>query len=319
MCLAGSGRPLLLVVAMASCSAIAVAGQAVREDRTPAAVEAMSLFGKPLVRMALAAEKRQKLEADLARARSAYAEDPDDPERVIWLGRRLAYLGRYREAIAVYTRGIDRWPESYKLYRHRGHRYVTLREFDAAIADLEKAAALIDGVPDEVEPDGAPNAYDIPRSTSHSNIWYHLGLAYYLKGDFENALRCYLECMAFSGNDDMLCASSDWLYMTYRRLGRQAEARAVLEPIHADMEILENFAYHERLLMYKGHRTPASLLAPGSRSGLDLATQGYGVGNWHLCNGDTAKAKAIFAEVLEGAWWPAFGYIAAAADLERRQ
>ncbi len=279
--------------------------------------EAWSLLGKPLHATPIEPARLAELEANLEAARAAVAAHPDTPENVIWLGRRLAYLGCYREAIEVYTTGIERWPDAYELYRHRGHRFITLRQLERAVADLESAAALIQGVPDAVEPDGAPNAYGIPRSTSHSNIWYHLGLAYYLQGDFEAALRAYLECMRFSTNDDMLCATSDWLYMTYRRLGREAEARAVVAPIHAGMEILENHAYHRRLLMYKGELPADSLLQASGASALDLATQGYGVGNWFLCNGDTARAKAIFARVLEGPAWAAFGSIAAEADLAR--
>ena len=53
-----------------------------------------------------------------------------------------------------------------------------------AIADLRRASQLVAGKPDEVEPDGAPNKAGIPRSTLQSNIWYHLGLAQYLRGDF---------------------------------------------------------------------------------------------------------------------------------------
>jgi hypothetical protein len=227
-------------------------------------------------------------------------------------------LWRYRDAINVYSKGIALHPNYAKLYRHRGHRYITLREFDKAIADLEKAAKLIRGAPDEIEPDGAPNQYNIPTSTSHSNIWYHLGLAYYLKGDFKNALRCYQECMKFSKiNDDMLCATSDWLYMTYRRLGRLDEAKKVLEPINENMKILENFSYHKRLLMYKGVLAPDSLLDTKNAADLDIATQGYGVGNWYLYNGQTGSAKEIFEKVSKGKYWAAFGYIAAEADLKR--
>jgi hypothetical protein len=90
-----------------------------------------------------------------------------------------------------------------------------------------------------------------------------------------------------------------------------------LEPIHPAMEILENHAYHRRLLMYQGALAPDSILATTSATDLDLATQGYGVANWHLCNGDTAQALAVFARVLKGSFWPAFGYIAAEADMVR--
>lgn len=279
--------------------------------------EAHSLFGEALYAVAIPAEQRAKLDSNLAKAQADYQQNPKDPERLIWLGRRLAYLWRYREAIEVFSKGIALHPKSYKLYRHRGHRYITVREFDNAIADLEKAAKLIRNVPDETEPDGAPNQYNIPTSTSHSNIWYHLGLAYYLKGDFENALRGFLECMKFSKNDDMICATSDWLYMIYRRLGRAAEAQKVLDSIHENMNILENHAYHKRLLMYKGLLSPDSLLDTKNASDLDIATQGYGVGNWYFYNGETEKAKEIFARVRKGKYWAAFGYIAAEADLRR--
>lgn len=282
------------------------------------APEAYSLFGEPLYPLTLPAAEKAKLDSNLTRAQRERTAQPHDPERIIWVGRRLGYLWRYQEALAVLSQGIAQHPNNAKLYRHRGHRYISVRKFEEAIADLEKASRLIQGVPDEIEPDGAPNQYNIPTSTSHSNIWYHLGLAYYLKGDFENALRCYRECLKFSrGNDDMLCATSDWLYMTYRRLGREQEAQAVLAPIKPEMKILENHSYHKRLLMYKGLVPADSLLNMANSSDLDIATQGYGVGNWYWYNGKEETAKALFRKVLKGSYWAAFGYIAAEADLRR--
>jgi len=309
--------PLLSLLAFCCLIKNAIAQELKAQTQRP---EAYSLLGEPLYPILVAPEEKAKLDSNLAQAQAEYDKNPTDPERIIWLGRRLAYLWRYREAIAVYSKGIVLHPNDAKLYRHRGHRYITMREFDNAIADLEKAAKLIRGVPDEIEPDGAPNKYNIPTSTSHSNIWYHLGLAYYLKGGFENALQCYRECMKFSKiNDDMLCATSDWLYMTYRRLGRVDEAQKNLEPIHENMKILENFSYHKRLLMYKGAVAPDSLLNPQNSSDLDIATQGYGVGNWYFYNGQAEKAKGIFAKIINGKYWAAFGYIAAEADLKRMQ
>lgn len=280
--------------------------------------EAISLSGQPLFPIELAAETEEKNEGNLAKAKADFDKDPDKQENIIWLGRRTAYLWRYRDAIKIYSDGIKKYPENYNLYRHRGHRYISIREFDKAIEDLEKASQLIEGVPDEIEQDGQPNKYDIPTSTSHSNIWYHLGLAYYLKGDFENALHAYLECMKFSNNNDMLCATSDWLYMTYRRLGMENEAKDVLQAITSGMEILENHSYHKRLLMYKGIIPPDSVLSTKDAEDLDIATQGYGVGNWYFYNGETEEAMDIFKKVVEGTYWAAFGYIAAEAELARK-
>ena len=281
--------------------------------------EATSLFGKPLHPMELSAEARKPLEENLAKAEAEYAKNPKSEDAIIWLGRRQAYLWRYRDAIDTFSKGIALHPSSYKLYRHRGHRYITVREFDRAVADFEKAAALIKNVPDEVEPDGAPNKSGKPRSTSHSNIWYHLGLAYYLKGDFTNALRAYQECMKFSKNDDMRVATLDWLYMTYRRLGRHGAAKQLLGQVSAKMEILENESYHKRLLMYKGLVKPEDLLDPTNADDLTIATQGYGVGNFYFVEGNKARAKEIFEKVVAGRQWAAFGYIAAEADLKRMQ
>lgn len=283
--------------------------------QTPAVPEATSLLGKPLFSAPPSGETRTRLESDLAKAQGEYDRDPSSADAAIWLGRRLAYLGRFRDAIDVYTRGIAAHPAEPRLYRHRGHRYITIRKFDLAAADLTTASQLIAGKADEIEPDGAPNRAGIPRSTLQSNIWYHLGLAHYLKGDFNRALEAYREGIKVSRvNDDMLVATSDWLYMTLRRLGRDAEARAVLEPIREQMDVLENGAYHARLLMYKGLRTPESVLNLNTADDVQIATQGYGVANWYLVNGDRARAKEIFDRVLAGRAWAAFGFIAAESE-----
>jgi tetratricopeptide (TPR) repeat protein len=259
-----------------------------------------------------------KLEANYQAAKAEMEADPQNVDKRIWLGRRLGYLGRFDEAIAVYTDAMKLEPENAKLYRHRGHRYISTRRFDLAAQDFEKAAKLTQDKPDEIEPDGQPNKLNQPLSTLQFNIYYHLGLAYYLQGKFEPARKAYEECMKRSrNNDDSLVATSDWLYMTLRRLGREKEAAKVLEPITEKMEIIENDSYWKRLLMYKGLRKPEELLDAKNADDLSIATQGYGVGNWYLYTGDKRKAREIFKQVVAGKQKAAFGYIAAEADLKR--
>jgi tetratricopeptide (TPR) repeat protein len=208
------------------------------------AAEAVSLYGVPLNPPELPPETLAERQEKLAQARVDHEQNPDDADALIWLGRRTAYLGHYREAIEIFSQGVEKFPDDPRMLRHRGHRYISTRRFDLAIEDLERAAAMIAGKPDEIEPDGLPNDRNQPTSTSHSNIWYHLGLAYYLVGDLENAARCYRECMKFSNNPDMLCATTHWLYLTLRRLGNHDEAEALLEPIDAGMDVIENRTYH---------------------------------------------------------------------------
>ena len=280
-------------------------------------VEAVSLLGTPLSRPVLPEETRRKYEAALAEARQRYEANPADADAIIWLGRRTAYLGRYRDAIDIYSRGIQQHPNNARLYRHRGHRYITIRELDRAIADFERAASLVGGREDEIEPDGLPNARNIPTSTLQSNICYHLGLAHYLKGDFERALPVYGECMKVSKNPDMLVATSHWLYMTLRRLGRDAEAARVLEPVRADLDVIENGAYHRLLMMYKRELPVDSLLSSASSAALDDVTTAYGVANWYLYTGDSARATEIFRRIVATGNWAAFGAIAAEAEVAR--
>lgn len=303
--------------------AFALAGCATPAPRVASAeregvVEATSLLGAPLARPQIPAEVRVRYEQELRDAQAELARTPESADAAIWVGRRLAYLGRYGEAIAHFTREIERHPRDARLHRHRGHRYITVRRLEAAIADLERAAELTRGEPDVVEPDGLPNARNVPTSTLQSNIWYHLGLAHYLRGDFPRAAEAYREALRVSSNPDMLVATTHWAYMTLRRMDSDAGARQLLTPITAGMDIIENEAYHRLVLLYKGDLPVDSLLSPAvSSDGVEDATVGYGVGNWHLYNGRTAEAEATFERVVLGPQWAAFGFIAAEAELAR--
>ena len=282
----------------------------------PEGAEAISLLGEPLRPPQAPPEIAARRAEDIAAARADYEADPDDADAIIWLGRRIGYTGRYRDAIAVFSEGAARHPDDARMYRHRGHRRISVREFDRAIEDLSRAAALVEGEPDDVEPDGQPNERGIPTSTLQSNIHYHLALAHYLNGDFETALRSYEDYFAVTTNPDQLVAISHWWYMALRRLGRDEEAAEVLERITADMDVIENTSYHRLLLMYRGEIEADELWDPESEdpSGVAIA---YGVANWHYYNGRRERAEEMFRRILEGSGWAGFGYIAAEAEVAR--
>lgn len=304
---------ILVVVAFAACTSRRPSPGIID---APGDAQAVSLLGDTLYPPPLPEDVRVDREKKLAEARAEFAADALDADAIIWLGRRTAYLGRYRKAVEFFTMGITEHPDDARMYRHRGHRYITLREFDRAIDDLEHAASLIEGTPDVVEPDGLPNARNLPTSTLQSNIWYHLGLARYLKGDFARARYAYRECMKVSNNPDMLVATSYWLYMTLRRLNQDSAAHDVLERITTDLDIIENHSYYNLLLMAKGRQSGESLIAEAA-GGMDPATIGYGVGNWYYYNGQREEARQIFRKVVELDQWAAFGFIAAEAEMAR--
>lgn len=231
----------------------------------------------------------------VAEAEKKLAADPKNVELLIALGRAQATVWRYRDAVATYTRGLEIDPKNAMLYRHRGHRYITLRQFDKAVKDLERAAKLND---------------------QDFDIWYHLALAHYLRGDFKKAASAYEKCRAVAKNDDSIIAVSDWLYMTYRRLNKPFDAEKVLSRITLNMNVQENKSYYDRLLMYKGYKKETDIVSP-QMTDLEVATAGYGIGNYHLYGGNPAQAREWFNRVTSGKYWPAFGFIAAEAELAR--
>jgi tetratricopeptide (TPR) repeat protein len=248
--------------------------------------EVISLLGKKLYATPATGEKLLKLEMDLKDAMIRVERDPEDPENLILYGRRLAYLWRYHEAIEVYSKGIAAFPDYAMLYRHRGHRYISTRASELNDHDFD--------------------------------IWYHLGLAHYLEGDFDQAHEAYRNCLAASGDDDAKIAISNWLYITLRRLGQEQDALGVLEDITEEMDVVENQSYHNLLLFYKGLPSEEKIRAAAEASDLDLATTGYGLGCWYLYNGEPEKAKELFENICGTSYWPAFGFIAAEAELFRQ-
>lgn len=255
----------------------------------------------------------QKYEA----AKTTYKDNPADADALIWFGRRAAYLGNYEEAISIYTEGINKHPADARMLRHRGHRYISTRQYEKAIEDLQKAARMIRGTEDEVEPDGLPNARNIPVSTLHGNIWYHLGLAYYLKNDLPNALSAYNHRTVTEKYDDNIVSGGHWLYMIHSLMGDTTMANSVLEAVHADMDIIENQSYHQICMFYKGLIAEEEIKPVENDSTPDNVFL-YGLGNWHLyARRDTAAAKAYFEHLLEKGSKYSFAYLAAEADWER--
>ncbi|WP_417464032.1 tetratricopeptide repeat protein [Kordiimonas sp.] len=273
-------------------------------------VQAVAADGSALYAPATTHPAAQK---KLLEARAEYEANPDDADALVWYGRRMGYTGDFRAAISIFTMGIEKHPDDARMYRHRGHRYISVREFDRAIADLEKAASLIKGTENVIEPDGMPNAQNIPVSTLHGNIWYHLGLAYYLKHDWDNALRAYLEARAASRLDDNVVSTTHWIYMILRRMGREEDAKQAVSMITKDMDVIENFGYYELCKMYAGLQDLDATLK-NSPGGIQGAGVTYGVINWHLYNGRVEEAANLIQSFVNGEGWASFGYIAAEAD-----
>jgi tetratricopeptide (TPR) repeat protein len=284
----------------------------------PNGAQAISMLGDTLYTPELEPERREEFSENVRELLEEYRRDPEVADNIIWLGRRTAYLGEYREAIQLFTEGIYKHPEDPRMYRHRGHRYITVRMFDRAIQDFESAEQLIKNMPDQIEPDGLPNELNQPTSTLKSNVWYHKGLAHYVQAKYPEAISAYENALGLELTEDMRIATLYWYYMALRRDGQVEKAGAAISDISEEIEVIENDAYLDLLLVFNGVFR-ADQLMDSSTDPLQNATLGYGIGNWHYMNDREERAIENWQQIYDDGNWPSFGYIAAEAELARVQ
>ena len=91
----------------------------------------------------------------------------------------------------------------------------------------------------------------------------------------------------------------------------------MLGPIRPAMRVERMAAYFKLLAFYKGRLEENQLIDPDTASPLELATYGYGLASQYLFNGEETRARKLFQKIVHGPYWPAFGYIAAEAELKR--
>lgn len=308
---------LLLVGCVSNERIRAVYGPSPAADSPERRPEATSLLGKPLY--ALAAGTNAEADANLTAARQAWEANPNDLNATIWLGRRLAYLWRMNDAITVFTVALERDRDNVRLLRHRGHRFLNLRRFADARADLETAATLLTPSDDRLEPDGLPNARNQPLTSTAFNVWYHLMLTRYFQGDYAAAAKAWAACRVTSvaSEPDNRVATGYWGVLILKRAGRDADAAALLQSIPEGLELLENQAYYVLLRYFQGRISQAEALDAAMKGGIDPPTIGYGVGIWKDLGGDKPGARAEFEKIIAGGAWPAFGFIGAEVELVR--
>ena len=236
-------------------------------------------------------------------ASAAVAANPEDGNAWRKKGHALARLSMMREAEECYAMAISGDPFNWEYYRHRAHRFLSCWRFQDASADFVIARRL------------NPNDW---------NVWYHLGLSWFLLRDYEKAADAYRHCYELTDAEQELIAISDWYWMTLKRLGRDEDAQKVLDRITDHMEPGENTAYYARLLMYKGLKQPEELLStdPAETTDLEIVTMGFGIGNYYLMNGEAEKGYAVMERVIkagdESDCYFAFAYLASKVELSAR-
>src|SRR2546428_3068260 len=218
----------------------------------------------------------------IARAESALAADPQSVERIVQLGVAQAGARQFREAIQTFTRGLTIAPNDAVLYRWRGHRYLSVRQFDRALDDLTRGSRL---------------------DSTNYGIWYHLGIVRYARGDFPGAADAFARAQRRPPDAAELAGATDWLWMALSRAGRAAEGRALLgRPPHPPAAA---HAYAPRPRLDRRQIRPHDAFTPARTRDIAEGELSYGVGNWYLVRGDTAHARAWFERSVRSGGWPA--------------
>jgi tetratricopeptide (TPR) repeat protein len=270
-------RVIVLVLAASGLGAAAAGAQSV-QYRSPAGVEYRSLPDT----------------GTIAQAERELAADPRNVERILALGLAQSGARQFREAIATFTRGLALAPDNPTLLRWRGHRYLSVREMDRAREDLTRGLRL---------------------DSTNYGILYHLGIVRFADGDFEGAARAFASAQPRAPNPGELAGATDWLWMALARAGKHAEAKAMLDRRPDSLPVSN--AYTQRLRLYRGEIGPAAVITPADTTDVAAATLSYGVGNWYLVRGDTARARTWFERSVSSGGWPAFGFILSEVELRR--
>jgi tetratricopeptide (TPR) repeat protein len=236
-------------------------------------------------------------------ARQELAADPKNPALLLKLAQAHAAVWQDREAVDACTRGLALSPNDADLLTERGHRELPLREFQKARADLARAVQID------------------PKKMAG---YYHLGLAHYFLGEFAPAAEAFRHAVETAPSTDERINSTNWLYAALRRANQPKEAAEAAAAIGPEMTNKEPHTLHYLNLvrLFQGRMNETQITPPtpprdGSDTEAELRfdTVVYGIGNWHLYNGDRDQALTSFRRVLEGKVWITWGFIGAEQEV----
>ena len=227
----------------------------------------------------------------------AIALDGKNAEMHLAKCRALAGEDKREDAITACTEAVQLDPKNEEAIRDRGHYHLNLGQIDAGLADLTKAQAL------------APN---------DRAVYYHLGVGYFIKGDFAHSADNFQKCLDNSKGDDTIECMA-WLYPALVRANRKPAATAMLAKVPKDGTVKGHPAWYlDRLLLFKGEKSEAAVAANLNKEGdLSQSSIGYSLGLWHLLNNRKEKARDYFKKAVAVKNTAAWGYRCAEAELQR--
>lgn len=216
----------------------------------------------------------------------------------------------YEQAILDFSMLLNKQPFNSHIYRHRGHRYLSLGHVEQAVADLSLSTRM--------EPE-------------FWKSWDLLGMAYYFLGDFEKALTYYRQGLQVTGPKSKFTAPlTYWSYLSLCRLGRKDtdEAQRMLHLVGAE-DLATKSLYLCLLQLLRNECTVQDIYdieeeyerterTPCGNVDYLTGTYGYGIAMKYYLDGQKDKARDIMEDIVKaGRDWNAWGHIACQKDLTR--
>ncbi len=280
-----------------------IAGGLLAQDK----IEGTSLLGVPL-------RSEKDAEGKIAAVDAELAKTPGKIEALLKTGQARDAFLQYGASIAIYGKAIQQFPNDPRPYRWRGHRQISLRKFDLAIVDLEKARSL------------APSSFEAA---------YYLGLAYYFSQRYGDAANEFARCVNMAGKPDefektlkpgmVSCATlpqmpeylvgiADWHYRALRRAGRKGESSELLTSVKDGLQLRANESNYRDLRYFQGKMSEKDVL---DATGIAYTNAASAVALNKLLGGRVGEGCTLLRKLSRDSNWSAFGVIAAEVELTK--
>ncbi|MDE7249880.1 MAG: hypothetical protein K2N82_08330, partial [Lachnospiraceae bacterium] len=224
-----------------------------------------------------------------------WLRETDDYQSKISLGNALAAQYRFREAIAAYLSAERIRNDDPMLYLRLGGAYLTIRQFDAALAAYNRSLSL---------------------GISRKTIAYPIGIWHYLMKDYENGAKWFMECLPC--DDEMAIAVIYWHTLSCLRMNT---APSLLKEYHPGMLVGHHTAYRLAVSAMSGEESleNAEMRTEQLQSDLDYVIAAYGISVALACKGLIKESRKLNEHLLSrDSVWPCVSYLAAWGDEQDR-
>ncbi|MBK9271456.1 MAG: hypothetical protein IPM48_07650 [Saprospiraceae bacterium] len=282
---------------------------------------AANLFGDKLNQWPDSDSVIRMRESDIETARAAYLGKLADPKGYLQYGKAFLAHGNVENAIQIFGKGIEKFPEIPDLYLYSGEAMLIGRQLRPSIDQFWKAGQHMEKSTHPTGISGMSGSDSLAGMTLQYRNYLLMGLAFQMSKDFTSADKMFEVCGDFSSNTDLWIRSYYWQYECYNRSGRTQDVQNILSNISPTMQITSSSrAYLDAMLFYKGEKSEKDLvdlntLPKTSAEAEDWLIRAYAVGVKHLLNKDQEKAIQVFKKMLATKYWNQLPYLAAEGEL----